>query len=46
VPGGPIPRTITMQMNEGAVFYGLACTDPQMLDDLFRFDWSQLPEAD
>lgn len=44
VPGNPIPRTITMQMNEGAVFYGLACTDPQMLDDSFRFDWPQLPE--
>jgi hypothetical protein len=45
VPGSPVLRQITMQMQEGAVFYGLACTDPQMLDDKFRFDWSQLPEA-
>jgi hypothetical protein len=45
VPGSPVPRQIMMQMNEGAVFYGLACTDPQLLDDSFRFDWQQLPEA-
>jgi hypothetical protein len=45
VPGGPTPRIITMQMNEGAVFYGVGCTDPQILDDSFRFDWQQLPAA-
>jgi hypothetical protein len=45
VPGGPIPRAVTCEMAEGAVFHGLATTDPQMLDDTFRFDWWQLPEA-
>lgn len=45
VPGGPVPRQITMEMSEGAVFYGLQTADPQLLDTTFRFDWSQLPEA-
>jgi hypothetical protein len=45
VPGGPIPRAVTCEMAEGAVFHGLATTDPQMLDDTFRFDWWQLPEV-
>jgi hypothetical protein len=45
VPGGPVPRTATMELSEGAVFYGLSTTDPQMLDSTFRFDWQQLPEA-
>jgi len=45
VPGGPIPRTVTCELAEGAVFHGLATADPQLLDDTFRFDWSQLPEA-
>jgi hypothetical protein len=45
VPGGPIPRTITLEMDEGAVFYGLSCADPQMIDTTWKFDWSQLPEA-
>jgi hypothetical protein len=45
VPGGPVPRIITMNMAEGAVFYGLSCDEPQMLDTTFKFDWSQLPEA-
>jgi hypothetical protein len=45
VPGGPIPRHVTMRMDEGAVFYGLHTTDAQMIDTSFRFDWSQLPEA-
>lgn len=45
VPGGPVPRKIRLEMGEGAVFYGLSTTNPQMLDDKFRFDWSQLPEA-
>jgi len=45
VPGGPVPRTIDMRMNEGAVFYGLQTADPQVFDTTFRFDWSQLPEA-
>jgi hypothetical protein len=45
VPGGPIPRLITMQLDEGAVFYALACSEPQMIDTTWRFDWKQLPEA-
>jgi hypothetical protein len=45
VPGGPIPRQVTMQLAEGAVFYGLLCNDPQMIDTTWKFDWSQLPEA-
>jgi hypothetical protein len=45
VPGGPVPRLITMQMDEGAVFHGLQTADPQMIDTTFKFDWSQLPEA-
>jgi hypothetical protein len=45
VPGGPVPRKITMEMEEGAVFYGVQTADPQMLDATFRFSWDQLPEA-
>ncbi len=45
VPGGPVPRTIECKFGEGAVFYGVSTSDPQLLDDTFRFDWSQLPEA-
>lgn len=45
VPGGPIPRTVTLDLSAGAVFYGLQTIDPQMLDATFRFDWSQLPAA-
>lgn len=45
VPGGPIPRRITLELAEGAVFYGLSTADPQMLDTTFSFDWAQLPEA-
>lgn len=45
VPGGPVPRKITLELGEGAVFYGLQTADPQMLDTTFRFDWTQLPEA-
>ena len=45
VPGGPIPRNITCELEDGAVLYGLQTADAQMLDDKFRFDWSQLPEA-
>jgi hypothetical protein len=45
VPGGPVSREIKMEMAEGAVFYGLQTTDPQLLDDKFGFDWMQLPEA-
>jgi hypothetical protein len=45
VPGGPIPRLVTMEMDEGAVFYGLSTADPQMLDTSFRFSWDQLPVA-
>ena len=46
VPGGPIPRLITAEFAEGAVFYGLSCEQPQMIDTTFKFDWSQLPEAE
>lgn len=45
VPGGPVPREITLQANEGAVFYGLQTVDPQMLGTTFKFDWSRLPEV-
>jgi hypothetical protein len=45
VPGGPIPRTISMDLAEGAVFYGLQTADPQVIDTTWKFDWSQLPEA-
>jgi len=45
VPGGPIPRRIVLEMDEGAVFYGVQTADPQMLDATFRFDWTQLPKA-
>jgi hypothetical protein len=45
VPGGPVPRKITLELGEGAVFYGLQTADPQMLDTTFRFNWRQLPEA-
>jgi hypothetical protein len=45
VPGGPIPREVTMDLAEGAVFYGLQTADPQMIDTTFRFDWNQLPRA-
>jgi hypothetical protein len=45
VPGGPIPRTVTCDLAEGAVLYGLHAAEPQMLDTTFRFDWSQLPGA-
>lgn len=45
VPGGPVPREITLEMSEGAVFFGVQTTEAQMLDTSFRFDWAQLPEA-
>jgi hypothetical protein len=45
VPGGPIPRQVSCELAEGAVFYGLSTSDPQMLDSTFRFSWDQLPEA-
>lgn len=46
VPGTPIPRILTFDMAEGAVFHGLQTTDPQMLDTTFRFNWDQLPAAE
>ena len=46
VPGGPIPRTIKLDMAEGAVFYGLQTADPQMIDTTWKFDWPQLPEPE
>jgi len=45
VPGGPVPRQITIDFEQGAVFYGLSCSEPQMIDTTFRFDWNQLPKA-
>lgn len=45
VPGGPIPRRIELDLEEGAVFHGVSTSDPQMLDTTFSFEWSQLPEA-
>jgi hypothetical protein len=45
VPGGPVPRAITLSMDEGAIFHGIHTTDIQMLDPTFRFDWQQLPSA-
>jgi hypothetical protein len=43
VPGSVVPRRITMQMDEGAVFQALSCADPQMIDTTWKFDWNQLP---
>lgn len=45
VPGGPIPRIVTLDMAQGAVFYGLQTSDAQMLNTNFKFDWSQLPSV-
>lgn len=45
VPGGPVPREVTLEMSEGAVFFGVQTTEAQMLDTSFRFDWAQLPTA-
>jgi hypothetical protein len=33
-------------MAEGAVFYGLSTANPQVLNNKFSFNWSQLPEAE
>ena len=44
VPGGPIPRLITLKLNEGAVLYGLHTNDAQIIDTSFSFDWAQLPK--
>jgi hypothetical protein len=46
VPGSVVPRTVRMTLGPGAVFYGLACTEPQMLDTTWKFDWDQLPRAE
>jgi hypothetical protein len=45
VPGTPVPRMVTLFMEQGAVFHGLHCVDPQMLNAAFKFEWSQLPET-
>jgi hypothetical protein len=45
VPGGSIPRRVTMRMDEGAILYGLHTTDAQIIDTSFRFSWDQLPKA-
>jgi hypothetical protein len=45
VPGTVVPRRVTMQMAEGAVFFALVCNDPQMISTTWKFDWDQLPEA-
>jgi hypothetical protein len=44
VPGGPIPRMITLKLNEGAVLYGLHTNDAQIMDTSFSFVWAQLPK--
>lgn len=44
VPGGSLPRTVALGLSEGGVFYGVSCTDPQMLDANYSFDWTKLPE--
>lgn len=46
VPGSVVPRGICMALGPGAVFYGLACTEPQVLDTTWKFDWDQLPRAE
>jgi hypothetical protein len=46
VPGSVVPRTVRMTLGPGAVFYGLACTEPQVLDTTWKFDWDQLPRAE
>ena len=46
VPGSVVRRTVCMNLGPGAVFYGLACTEPQMLDTTWKFDWDQLPRAE
>ena len=46
VPGTVIPRQVTMQLAEGAVFFALVCNEPQMIDTTWKFDWSQLPRAE
>jgi len=46
VPGSVVLRTIRMTLSPGAVFYGLACTEPQVLDTTWKFDWDQLPRAE
>lgn len=44
IPGGPIPRLVTAEFGEGAIFYGLQTVDAQMIDATWKFDWNQLPE--
>ena len=45
VPISAVPRQIDIRFDEGAVFYGLSTSQPQLIDSRFRFDWSQLPEV-
>jgi len=45
VPGGPVPPQVTCDFEQGAVFYGLSCSEPQMIDTTFMFSWDQLPRA-
>lgn len=45
VPGSPVPRELTLQMEEGALFCGIHCGDEQMINPAYRFTWGDLPEA-
>ena len=45
VPGTLVPRWVTLECTEGAVFHGLETQGVQLLDSSFRFDYSVLPEA-
>jgi hypothetical protein len=45
VPGTYIPRVVTLQAAEGAVFHGLETQGIQLLDPTYRFDYSVLPEV-
>lgn len=45
VPGGPVPRRITLELAAGATLYGVSCQEPQLIDTDWRFSWDQLPVA-
>ena len=45
VPGPLVPRLVTLECAEGAVFHGLETQGIQLLDSSFRFDYSVLPEV-
>lgn len=45
VPGGAVPRTIQIDLAEGAVLHGISTDKRQALDLSFSFQWDQLPPA-